>query len=478
MNDDRNQLIELLLSGELSADQRAELCRLAVADESVAEEVLDQMWLEPLLRDSLGEDADAFVRRVQAVFDCDDDSSSQFTEQVLDAWTTRVERRSRRNWTRIGGGALVAVLLLATFLFFQEDSGHQVQAASIQLHHATGNVRVTGIDGESREAVPGELLTPGDTLTTTGESSATLVCQDGSRVTVTRDASLSWPAGRPHSVVLNTGAAVVTKSSTNQPATGDGEPVVIETQHASLLAPDARLLLATSNRQTDVSVARGQVTLKVSGGESVTVVAGACAVANGDSVELRRGVATPDEWAEEFESGLPPGWVGHPIVKNLPTGSRGAIGTAALKNEQDEDCHQIWSSAEWGHGLGVVHSDTCLNFVYRFKQADRVQIMTLLRSPMPESPTSDIHILQPSDVPPNERWWDIPSNEWYVASIPLSHLSNPVTRDHPKASHVVTAFNFRPQDHACGLVIDRMWLTRGGPDRIEFNRIDEQQAIE
>ena len=472
MSDNREELIELLLSGELTVEQRTELFRLAVADESVAEEVLDQMWMEPLLRDSLTEDADAFVRRVEASLDCDDANAAEFTEQVLDAWSNQVEQRSRSKWARYGGGVVVAALLLAGFLVFQNGSGQRVLAASVELRHALGNVRIIGVDGESREAVPGTKLAPGDTLTTSGESSATLLCHDGSRLTVTRDASVSWPAGRPHSVVLNSDAAVIaTTNAEESPANGE-KPVLFKTQHGSLESDEARLLLATSDRQTDVSVESGEVKFQIFGSDAITVVAGECVVARDESVELRPGVASSDEWREEFEAGLPQRWVGHPITKDLPAGSKGAIGTAALKNADDDDCHQIWSRSRWGHGLGTVHSDTSLNFVYRFKQADRVQIMTLLRSLMPESPHADIHILQPSDVLPTERWWNIPSNNWYVASIPLSQLSNPVTRDHPQDSQVVTAFNFRPQDHACGVVIDRMWLTRGGDGRIEFKPLD------
>lgn len=471
MNDSHEELIERLLSGDLTVEQRTELFRLAVADESVAEELLDQMWLEPLLRDSLAEDADAFVRRVETALDCDDANAAEFTEQVMDAWSNRVERQIRTKWARYGGVVVVA-LLLAGLLFFENGSGHRVLAASVQLRHAIGNVRIIGVDGESREAVPGTQLAPGDTLTTSGESSATLHCHDGSRLTVTRDASVSWPSGRPHSVVLNSGAAVITTTDAGESRANGGKPVLFKTQHGSLESDEARVLLATSERQTDVSVESGEVTLQISESEAITVVAGSCAIARNESVELRRGVASPDEWTEEFEAGLPAGWVGHAITNDLPTGSRGAIGTAALKNADDEDCHQIWSRSEWGHGLGMVHSDTSLNFVYRFKQADRVQIMTLLRSSMPESPHAEIHILQSSDVLPTERWWDIPSNKWYTASIPLSQLRNPVSLDHPQVSQVMTAFNFRPQDHACGLVIDRMWLTRGGEDRIVFKPLD------
>lgn len=472
MNDSHEELIERLSSGDLTVEQRTDLFRLAAIDESVAEELLDQMWLEPLLRDSLAEDPDAFVRRVEAALDCDDANGAEFTEQVMDAWSERVGQRSRSSWARYAGGMVVAALLLAGFLLFQNGSGQRVLAASIQLRHALGNVRIIGVDGESRDAVSGTKLAPGDTLTTSGESSATLLCHDGSRLTVTRDASVSWPANRPHSVILNSGAAVIATTIGRQSSVNGGKAVSFKTQHGSVESDEARLLLATSDRQTDVSVESGEARLLISGGETLTVVAGACAIARDGSVELRRGVASPEEWSEEFETGLPPGWVGHLITNDLPTGSRGAIGTAALKNADDEDCHQVWSRSEWGHGLGTVHSDTSLNFVYRFKRADRVQIMTLLRSRMPESAHADIHILQPSDVLPTERWWEIPSNEWYVASIPLSQLSNPVTLDHPQASQVIIAFNFRPQDHACGLVIDRMWLTRGGEDRVEFKPLD------
>jgi hypothetical protein len=48
-----------------------------------------------------------------------------------------------------------------------------------------------------------------------------------------------------------------------------------------------------------------------------------------------------------------------------------------------------------------------------------------------------------------------------VRTIPLWRSSHPATQEHPSKSFVATAFNFRPQDDACGLVIDRMWITRG-----------------
>jgi hypothetical protein len=241
---------------------------------------------------------------------------------------------------------------------------------------------------------------------------------------------------------------------------------------ATVEVPDAKLVLATSDRQTDVTVRRGKALVKSSGGKSVDVSNGECGIANRQSVEVRRGSATPDSWTEDFESGLPDGWQANFIETELPAGSRGAVQTTQTHNEDGESCHQLWSYSDWEHGLAVVHADTCLNFVYRFKTADTVQVLTLLRSPIPDSPVYEVQILQPSDVPKAERWWKIPSGEWYTVSIPLARLTNPVSLEHPPESFVATAFNFRAQNHACRLAIDRMWLERGTSRKIEFKPLE------
>ena len=89
-------LIELLLADELSPVQRQQLRELVASNSLVENEVFEQMWLEPLLRDSFRSDTDAFVQRIEAAMDSDDRDAVQFTERLLDAWTQRSARRSKR----------------------------------------------------------------------------------------------------------------------------------------------------------------------------------------------------------------------------------------------------------------------------------------------------------------------------------------------------------------------------------------------
>lgn len=468
MNSDRETLIELLLAGELSEAQRVQLSELAAADDSVAEEILDQMWLEPLLRDSLSRDSDTFVRRIEAAFECDDADTNQFTDQLLDAWSDRVAQRSRSRRMRTVSAIALSALVFVAVVFLRQDSGKELLAATFRLQHSVGSVSILSSAGNARQAEPGVSLKPGDTVITQGESSAVLACSNGTVLTLVRDASLRFPEDGDRRLTLNSGTAVIRQAPSDKSNSPRAENVMLETQHGILDVADSRLVLATTDRQTDLTVTHGNAVLKISGGKSITVSSGECVIAKAESLDLRRGSPTPDEWSEDFEAGLPDGWTGHLIEKDLPAGSRGAVGTARSTNTDGEECHQIWSVSQWEHGLAVVHPDTHLNFSYRFKKADRVLVLALLRSPVPDSAAHDVQMLQPSEVPDSEHWWDVPAGQWHVASIPLARLSNPVTREHSEASSVATAFNFRPQDDACGLTIDRMWLSRGGPGRITF----------
>jgi len=330
MNSDRETLIELMLAGELSEAQRVQLSDLAAVDAAVAEEILDQMWLEPLLRDSLSRDPDTFVRRIEAAFERDDADSTEFTDQILDAWSDRVAQRSRSRRMRTVSAIALSALVFVAVVFLRQDSGKELLAATFRLQHSIGSVSIVGSDGNSREAEPGVSLKPGDTVITQGESSAVLTCSNGSVLTLVRDAALRLPVNGQRGVILNSGMAVVQKSTADNPDSQMIESVMLETQHGSVEISDSQLVLATTELQTDLTVARGRTVLKISNGKSITMFSGECAIAKAESLDLRRGSPTPDEWSEDFEAGLPEGWTGHLIEKELPAGSRGGSRYSSL----------------------------------------------------------------------------------------------------------------------------------------------------
>lgn len=471
---DRDKLIERLLTAELSPEQQHQLHELIAGDAQIEAEVIDQMWLEPLLRDHYADDPDAFVARIDAALNDDEQDSVEFTERVLSKWTERSTLRTKSRLLRWSAGIVVAVAVVVGLILYWP--GATAEAAQwVRIQNATGRVEVIAADGRARPADFGTVIQPGDTVRTSGASSATISCADESRIILTRGASITWPNAGAEPIVLHSGLAHVVRSPSELTA-GTLPAIVVATPHVTIEVPEIDFLLAASDHRTDITVRRGTAVVTATDGRTVRVSQGQCGTASRREFLVKSGTATPDAWSEDFESGLPEEWQGHFVDTELPAGSRGAVGTAASVNEDGEECHQIWTYADWQHGLAVVHDDTCLNFVYRFKTADRVQVMTLLRSPVPDTPDHDVQILQPSDVPDAERWWNIPSREWHVVSIPLARLSNPVSREHPRESYVATAFNFRPQNHACGLVIDRMWLERGTSDRIEFRPLNRKRS--
>ena len=73
-------------------------------------------------------------------------------------------------------------------------------------------------------------------------------------------------------------------------------------------------------------------------------------------------------------------------------------------------------------------------------------------------------------------WWSHSPGEWNTVSFPISRFhkvfpeyeTNP--RIPPQLGDVVSSFLFSAPDHDRGLVIDRVWVTRGEPESSELNR--------
>ena len=366
--------------------------------------------------------------------------------------------------TLVGGFVATAAIFLALTLR-TDDDGIVPTANRLILERSSGTVHIFAVDGRQREPRSGANLQPGDTIRTSGESSATVIARDGSRLTLTRDSSLTWPDDEQGSLRLNSGLASIVRRPKNNPTF-----VVFKTQHATVEAPDSELILATSDRQTDVTVKRGDARVTCRNGKTAKVNRGECGVAKKQAVTVRTGASTPDEWNEDFESGVPTGYVAEFVGDNLPQGSNGAATTQLSRDEEsDTKCHQFWTHSDWEHGLAVIHEDTHLNFIYRLDKPESVITKLNLRSPFPDSPKLETQLLHINLIRLKERWWNVPEGQWYRVSLPVSRFRKFRSKtDGPTPSSIVVSVAMRPRSHESALLIDRMWLSRGGSNDVEF----------
>lgn len=411
--------------------------------------------------DDLGEFRDRVMRRIEAVEEPDAALPSDCHSPSRQRWHTRL--------LAVTGTAVAIALLVLVFVL--NPPGSTVQAAgSLRIQSFHGDVEIVGADGAFRELGDGAKLLPGDTLRTSGDSAATVLAHDGSLLTLMRNASLTWSDDGSGSVVLNMGLA----SIVGMPTQGEAF-VVFKTQHATIEAPDTELVVATSDRQTDVTVRRGDARVTCRSGRSVKVKTGQCGVARKQVVEVRQGTAAPDEWHQDFETGIPDGFEGKHVARGLPEGSAGAITTILSRTENGSHCHQIFTSSDWEHGLVAIHDDTHLNFIYRFDDPQSVIAKLNLRSPFPDSPKHQTHLLHNNNIEFKERWWNVPAGQWYRVSLPVSRFrTHRSKREGPKPepSSIVVSVALRPKTGQSGILIDRMWLSRGGSDDVVFEPYD------
>ncbi len=249
----------------------------------------------------------------------------------------------------------------------------------------------------------------------------------------------------------------ISASVATQPS---GMPMVIKTLQARVDVLGTEFVLSAADRHTDLKVAEGRVKLtRIADGESVVVDEGKRVIA-GDSPQLsvQSAVPPPDLWNEDFESGLPDGWqCGRHVAVGLPPGSKGAVKAAG-----NGDSYSIVTPHAWMDGLFVVHPDSHLNVIYKMDQPKWINIFFITRTDSPQDPTTFLHKF--GSLPTPKR------HAWYTASIPLSRFQRWTGErfgdDPPGIGELAFAMSWTAPDLDRGLVIDRVWVSRGGPGEV------------
>ena len=395
------------------------------------------------------------------------------------------DARSRRV---IGAAVVAASLLLAVGIAFSavwwrelsrevagdkpSDVSRQVKVIESIGHVANvkGTVLVADfLEGSDRRAIAeGAKLGVGDALFTVGESSFALVeLADDSVLAVAGNTELELSvSGSQKRFVLRRGDVMA--QVVPQPVR---KPMLLETPLARAEVVGTTLSLFASLGLTQLAVLEGHVRLtRLTDGTTIDVEEGYTAVASEDSAFSPEPlVPVTSLWEEGFDTGVPADWeLGSWTRAGSSPTSEGAVRAVRPSASREDPNSQFFvaSSRDWWRGLFRIEEDTHLNFTYSVAKADWFNVMIETRSDAPDRVYSGVFVYR------NPIMWNSRLNQWRTVSVPLKFFAVPkeakIKRGPPLAGEYVFRFYFSTAETDPGLVIDRVWVTRGPADSAEI----------
>ncbi len=367
----------------------------------------------------------------------------------------------RRRWVAVAAAALVFLGLAALGLKLAWRDGPG--GSSPVLAHLQGDVRILSPDGEVRPGSAGAELRPGDALHLPDEnSSARLTLGSGGQMTLSGRSSLEFGRGRADEFALREGrleASVEPRAA--------GEELVVTTPGARVQVVGTRFTLRASPEETDLQVQEGRVRLtRISDGRAVEVKAGQGLLVREGLELVVRGLSEPPLlWQVGFEDGLPEGWaLGEWVAGGLPTGSRGGV-RAVRAPMPGADGPRAWlvvSQRRADRGLFPVGPEVRLHFTYKMTRPGTVRLGLVTRDGAGGSAREATWALEQGGA-----LWDVSADRWHVASVPLSAFrSLPGRGAAPVLEGFASVIFFSAGDADRGLILDRIWVTRGGPGEV------------
>ncbi len=333
--------------------------------------------------------------------------------------------------------------------------------------HVTGNVVRASELGSAHEVdVAAEIdLFSGDALRTVDEDSfAILEFPDESILAVAGGTELKCTVDSEQKcITVTTGDLFAQVSS--QPV---GKPLLIETPVTTAEVLGTKLSLFASEDLTELAVLEGEVHLyRPADGQSVNLQSGQGVTASADSDLVSHPLSPVSSlWEADFENGVPRDWrAGELVHESLPPGSRGALRAVQSrgKNGKSDGPFLVCTMREWTRGLFRIQPDTHLNFTFKrtFRGGFHVRLNTSTDPPDPS-------IMDVFEYRSPVRG-DVPRGEWQTVSVPLLHfrrLRNSklgASNQPPRAGHLAVMVGLGAPNRDPGLVVDRIWVTRGAP---------------
>lgn len=447
---------------------------------------------------------ESFSRRV-AQFAIDLGQLYGFVQQGMLRWAPRTEERTRLpvRWQLTAGFAVALVVLVVAGSLWRDaltggrppHSPPPAQSASsiktppltsppvrapdsvACIVHVTGEVTRATLPGaqDARAVAVKTEIHSGEVLRTVGPGSfAVLEFSDGTVFAVAGDTELVCTvANGDRRVVVTRGDLMA------QVKSRPGEiSMVIETPVAEAEILGTKLSLFASSDLTELDVQEGEVRVtRRSDGRFIKVRTGEYVLASADSDLATQPLSnTTSLWEEDFEKGLPRRWMaGRLIHESLPSGSFGAVRAVPRRGVQgDPDGpFRIATAREWARGLFRVEEDTHLNFTYklRFRGGFHIRLNTNA-DPMDPS-TANTYEYR------SRALRQVTRDQWRTVTVPLSDFSRMngdrfvgPSADPPIVGNSVIMIGFGSPfgDRGFrdpGLVIDRIWITRGAAQSAE-----------
>ena len=109
----------------------------------------------------------------------------------------------------------------------------------------------------------------------------------------------------------------------------------------------------------------------------------------------------------------------------------------------------------------AVHEDSHLHFTYKMQKPGRVNIFVLTRTEDERPAFSSNYQFD------KHQWWSPNAGEWRTVTIPLAKFRRLSPGRAPIRRVIPFQVLFSSPEGDRGLVIDRMWVTRGGPGVVE-----------
>ena len=436
-------LVLRYFDGDVNATELTQLNERLRTDDSCRQRFMEFCTRGMLVREIFDPERQASLRRETA------------SPRMQERQTTN------RKWRRLGGLALAASLLAGVMIgwwFFNTPESHTIGS----LQGVSGDVRILAVGGEVRSAENGSLIKSGDTVRASGErDQAVFNFADGTKITLIGDTSVTLSDGGQKSVVVHQGnLAVLAKPQPRE------LPLVLATPTARIQVVGTQFLLETRRDHTDLSVIEGRVRVtRVDDNQSVEVTQGKRLLTKDRADFSVQDIPKPHErWELDFEDGLPTGMSRGRFVRDgLPAGSQGGVAAVRADHGKHAILHEIATFENWSRGLFAVHDDSHLHFTYKMERPDWLNVFIIVREP--NGPFAGNYLF-------NKPVFRGPAGQWQSITIPLSEFKKAGSeKGESLPTHLVPFLVLFSSDNDRGLVIDRIWVTRGGPGAVEFKDI-------